>query len=139
MLQLSRLVSKGSAPPFVGDLALAIDQLQAIRESAVGSIHLIVDGVHEQGHRQMQRLAAFARREVFGFRRFGLIDNHPHALISTHLPTVGGMRLADIHGIDIHLILIAGIEPVEDPSLGSKGSSREAAENENDRFAAGFG
>ena len=48
------------------------------------------------------------------------------------------MRLADVDREDVDLIVVPGVQFVEDPSLGSEGASREAAEDEDHRLASGL-
>jgi hypothetical protein len=65
-----------------------------------------------------------------------LREQDAFAFIRLYLPAVDRMRLADVNDKKLDAIAKATMERLEVPSLGTKGRSGVAAENQRDRFVS---
>ena len=90
LFELSGVEAEGTAAILESDLALLVNDVQAIGHTAVNSADLVIDRIDQEWYIQFQSLAASGRdrappRAVLGLRQF---DTDP--LIALHPPAVAG-------------------------------------------------
>src|SRR6185369_16770798 len=96
-LGLFRLESPWPLFSCVGDLAVPIDNENALRPACIQVIHGIVDRVHDARNGEAQFFATGLSDRPALVPFLGLIKNHLVSFVRLHLPAVSGMGLLDVN------------------------------------------
>lgn len=129
-----RFETARTARSFEINLPIDPDHIQPVGPGGIGVANLVVDAVDQAGDRNLQ-LAAHRFRDVdTGIQSFRLLENDALAFVAATLPTVGGMRFADINQINgcVVFVFLLNLFQVADPV--SEGGSCVAAEDQQHRF-----
>jgi hypothetical protein len=123
-------------PTAISDLALFIDDVNALRPRGIGVIGDIVHIIHAEGNWEVKALDEIVGNghALLRAMRLRVADILIH--IRFHLPLVERMRFANIYGEEIRAILVIGIQVDEVAYLAAKRRSRVAAEHQNQRALA---
>ena len=120
----------GPHPALIRDSTIPTHQVEPLRHRRVGGRNRIIHLVDERGnlerhfeHARLANLDAFVERLM-------LSHEYTVGFVLIDLPAVGRMNLFYIDGVEIDLITIGAIDSIEGPSLGPKGRSGIATEDQ---------
>ena len=120
----------GPHPPLICDSTIPTYQVEPLRHRRVGGRNRIIHLVDERGnlerhfeHAGLANLNAFVEGPM-------LSHEYTVGFVLIDLPAVGRMNLFYIDRVEIDLITIGAIDSIEGPSLGPKGRSRIATEDQ---------
>src|SRR5262249_445444 len=96
----------------------------------------VVQVIHQEWDGHLQPRATFLRngRTLAPGSRLG--QNDARSIVGLHSPATGRVGFADINRQKLCSVAVAAFQILEDPKLGSKRSSGETAEDQDDRFMA---
>ena len=131
-----RLVVERSHPSAISDVTRFINDVQPLRPGRIRVVRCIAHVIDAEGQREFE-----ARREIFGdghalLQRFRLCVTNVVLHVGLHLPFVSGMRLADIYGKKIRMVLVVVVDLNDVAYLAAEGRSSEAAEHQHQRACA---
>lgn len=132
-----RVILERAIAAAISDLAVFIDDVEAFRPCGIGVVGSVIHIIDPERNRIPVTLCKIvgdghAVREIARLRVANIVFD-----VGFHLPFVGGMRFANVHGQKIGVILVI-IEDVDDVAdLATKRRSSEAAENQDQRLSAG--
>ncbi len=116
----------------VGDVSILADEIQAFGYGGVGLgygvVHLVNEGRGLQSQLDHARLADLDPLS----HRLRLCEEHGILLVLLHLPAVARVDLFDVDRVEVDLLAKLAVDAIEGPSLGPKGRSGIAAEDERD-------
>ena len=126
------LVVKGAHPSAIGDVPGFVNDVQPLRPRGVGAVRGIAHFVDAEGQRKLE-----ARGEILGdghalLQRFRLRVADVVFHVGFHLPFVGGMRFADVHGQKIGVVLVVVVNLNDVAYLAAEGRSSETAEDQDE-------
>jgi hypothetical protein len=120
----------GPHPALISDSTIPTYQVEPLRHRRVGGRDRIIHLVDECGnlerhfeHAGLADLNAFVESPM-------LSHEHTVGFVLIDLPAVGRMNLFYIDRVEIDLITMGAIDSIEGPSLGPKGRSRIATEDQ---------
>ena len=122
--------AEGSGLALEADLALAVDQVQAVGPAGVGALGGVPGIVQKRGELDLQVADAgggYVRTLVLVF---GVGEEHLLAQIDGQLPAVSGVRLLDIDDEKIDLVAVLAVELIEGGNLPPEGWSSVATEDQ---------
>ena len=133
------IVFEGAVAALVGDVALLVDDVEALGPSGVSIIGGVGHFIDAEGDGVFEALGEVvgdgdALRERF---RLGIADVVFVFFVGLHLPLVERVGLADVDGQEIGAVFIVVVDLRDVANLATEGRSSETAENEDQRFAAG--
>ena len=120
-------------PTLVRDATIASNQIEPLRHRCIRGghciIHLVDEGGEFESHLQHAGLADF---DAFVE---GLVLTNEYAihLVLIDLPAVGRVNFLDVNCEEIDAVTIGAVDPIEGPSLGPKGRSGVASEDQRHR------
>ena len=126
-----RVIFERAIAAAISDLAIFIDDVEAFRPCrvrVVGSVIHVIDAERNGILVTFRKIVGDGQavREIARLRVANIVFD-----VGFHLPFVGGMRFANVHGQKIGVILVI-IEDVNDVAdLATKRRSSEAAENQD--------
>lgn len=128
-----------SRPPFVGHLALFIQNINPIRPGREHFFHAVFEIIHQDRKAHLE-----LGREISGdffalFQRFRIRDKDFFADILWYLPAVGGMCFFDIDDVNGRPVLVIFVELLDRTDRGAKRRSGTASEDEDRRLPAHLG
>src|SRR5919201_5148433 len=89
--------AKWPGTALVDDLAIHIDQVNAIRPAGVGTLDGVVESVYHRRKLYPQLAHAAASKRTSLFFALGAREHHVLADVALHLPHVARMRLHNVH------------------------------------------
>jgi hypothetical protein len=133
------VVFEGAIAAFVGDAALLIEDVEALRPGGVRVVGGVGHFVDAEGDEIFEALGEVvgdgdALRERF---RLGVADVVFVFFVGFHLPLVERVGFADVDGEEIGSVFIVVVDLRDIANLATEGRSSEAAEDEDERFAVG--
>ena len=90
--------------------------------------------IDDQRDRHLERTAALGRCFDSLVKILRLRDLDSGSFISAAGPSIGWVRLLDVNRVEIGAVLQPAVNFFQDSRLESKGASREAAEDQHERF-----
>lgn len=121
--------------PRVRDLAVPIEDEDALRPGGVKIVHGVVNRVHDARHGQIQPSATGLGHRLALTPVLGLVKNDVVSFVRLHLPAVGWVSLLNVHKEKRGAVLVFSEQRFEVARLATERRSGEAAENEHERAA----
>ena len=128
---------EGAHAATVRDAAGFVDDVEAFRPGGVGVVGGVIDVVDPESDGVVEALDEivgdrYALRESF---RLGVADIILH--VGLHLPLIGRVGFAYIHGQKVSMILVVVVNLHHVTDVATEGRSSVAAENDNERACTG--
>jgi len=121
---------------FERDVALGVDDVNAIRPARVGETDFVVQVVDEDGNGNLEPRSEFAR-DLAAFRdRRRILDGK---ILARETWTIDRVGFANVDDVDVGFVLIRGIQFLDPTDRGDERRSRATAEDEDDGFAFEIG
>ena len=133
--QIGDVEAEGAGLALEADLALAVDQVQAIWPAGVGALSGVPGIVDERRELDLQIAHAGGGHVGALVLVFGVGEEHFLAQVDGQLPAIGGVSLLDIDDKKIDLIAVLAVELIEGGNLPPKGRSSIAPEDEHHGLA----
>lgn len=123
-------------PSAIRDVACSIDDVQPLWPRRVSAVRRIAHVIDAKRQRKF-----VARGEILGdghalFQRLRLRVANVIFHVGLHLPFVGGMRFADVHGEKIRFVFVIVVNLNDVAHLAAEGRSGEAAKHQDQRACA---
>jgi len=134
-LQLVRLKAKRSGSALVGDAALRIDEVNAVRPACISLFGRVAELVKHRRKLKGELSNAGSGDERAVFFRFRACKNDFLFDIALHLPNVTGMRLSNINDQKSDPIAILPVKLVECGNLPPERRSGVASEYQHHRLS----
>ena len=133
---LSGFVVERPHPSAIHDVPGFIDDVQPLGPGGVGGLGGVAHVINAEGQRKL-----VARGEILGDgyalpESFRLHVANVIFHVGLHLPFVGGMRLADVNGEKIRVVLVVVVDLNDVAYLAAKRRSSEAAKHQYQRTRA---
>ncbi len=126
-------VIERSHPAAIGDMAALINDVNALGPCSVSVIGCVAHVIDPKGQREFESLREIIRDGHALLQRFRLRVADIVLHVGFHLPFVGGMRLANVHGQKIRVVLIIFINLNDVAHLAAKWRSSKTSEHQYQR------
>ena len=133
--QVGDVETEGAGLALEADLALAIDQVQAIWPAGVGALGGVPGIVQDRGDLDLQVADAGGGHVRALILVFGVGEEHFLAQVNGQLPAIRRVSFLDVDDKEIDLIAVLAVELIEGGNLPPEGRSSVAPEDEHHGLA----
>jgi hypothetical protein len=110
-------------------LSITIDKIEPVRPGCVSGLRLIIYGIDQRREFYAQICRARASYTYAIVIVLRVVIDYLLLLVDFHLPPVAGMRFLNVDEVELYLVSILLVEPVESGNLPPKWRSGVTAEN----------
>ena len=119
---------------FICDMAVGIDDVQAIGPAGVGALSGVVERVHH-GRELHPEIADAHLSQITALVKTLRTGKHDVVFhIAGHLPHVAGVRFLDVYDVERHLVFVLVVQRVQRGNLPAEWRSSIAAKYQHNRF-----
>ena len=126
--------AEGAGLALEADLALAIDEIEAVGPAGVGALGGVPGIVQKRGELDLQVADAGGGHVGALVLGFGIGEEHLLSQVDGQLPAVSGVSLLDVDDEEIDLIAVPAVELIESGNLPPEGRSSITAEDQHHRL-----
>ncbi len=127
---VARLEAPWASFAVVGDLAVDIDNAQAIRCAAVGLVDGVVDSVDQAGYGHLEPAVTCMGDLDTLSERLGLLEYNSVFNVLPGLPAVAGVGFANVDQQEFSFFPVRLVQGFQSPNYGPERVSRVARENQ---------
>ena len=124
----------GAGATNVGELALGIDDIQAIRSTRVGVADFIIESVHQHRQRHLEIRDEVLRHLVPFFERPRVFDEDAVLDVLRCLPSIGGMGFTNVDEVEVNVFAVFLEQFLDLTDRVSERRSSTTAENQHHRL-----